>query len=208
MDPYVKWTYGGKEYKTTVQSNAGKNPVWGEMFKLPVMDRKITMPITFTVMDEETFKDEEIGECAIEINQLLIPGNSCHKLMYKKSTSCGTLAWTSQWQEDTKEVIQNVWGAQASSATPKKSSGFLGFGKHDEPAPVVVPVADIAGNLTITVKKAELTHDTETFGKMDPYVTWTYEGHVYKTTVKDNAGKKPVWNEVFNLSVAKKDIAE
>lgn len=53
----------------------------------------------------------------------------------------------------------------------------------------------------LTIKSAALTHDTETIGKMDPYVKWTYAGKTWQTTVKDNAGKTPEWNEAFRLPV-------
>lgn len=35
---------------------------------------------------------------------------------------------------------------------------------------------------------------------------WEYAGQTFKTTVKTDAGKKPVWNEVFKLTIAKKDL--
>lgn len=213
MDPYVKWKHGEKTYKTTVQKDAGKKPIWGEIFKLPIIDRTINTQLSFQVFDEETFKDDVIGECKVDIQQLLVPGDCCFPLVFKGSQNAGTICWTSEWEEDTKENIANVWGS--SSATPKadtgktpKSGGFFGLGHKEEAAPVAAPIAtaDIAGNLTLTVKKAELTHDTETFGKMDPYAMWEYEGNQYKTTTKDNAGKKPVWNETFNMTVSKKDV--
>ncbi len=33
-----------------------------------------------------------------------------------------------------------------------------------------------SGILTLTLEKAELTHDVETFGKMDPFVKFDYAG--------------------------------
>lgn len=105
MDPYVTWKHGEKTYKTTVQKDAGKNPVWGEKFKLPVLDRTVSTTMRFSVMDEETFKDDTVGCADIELMQLLVPGDSCIPLVYKKDQPAGTLAWTSEWEEDTKENI-------------------------------------------------------------------------------------------------------
>jgi len=48
---------------------------------------------------------------------------------------------------------------------------------------------------------ANLTRDTETFGKMDPFTTLKYDGKDWKTTVKDSAGKTPVWNETFRIQL-------
>ena len=39
------------------------------------------------------------------------------------------------------------------------------------------------------------------FGKMDPYCVLQVREQVYKTKVKDGAGKKPVWNETFEVKV-------
>lgn len=68
------------------------------------------------------------------------------------------------------------------------------------------------GTLELTVVEANLTKDTEFMGKMDPFVTIQYSSgqpgvkHHFKTTVKDDAGKTPKWNETFKLEV--KDIAQ
>lgn len=48
--------------------------------------------------------------------------------------------------------------------------------------------------LELVVKSAVLTHDTETTGRMDPYVKFVCDGKEYLTAVKDDAGKTPVWN--------------
>jgi hypothetical protein len=57
-----------------------------------------------------------------------------------------------------------------------------------------------SGQLSLTLTKATLTRDTETFGKMDPYVGFEYNGVDYKTKVAEDMGKKPVWNEVCTVS--------
>jgi len=49
--------------------------------------------------------------------------------------------------------------------------------------------------LYLTIARAELTRDTEWLGKMDPYCVLTHRGTVLKTSVKQAAGKKPIWNE-------------
>jgi Ca2+-dependent lipid-binding protein len=50
--------------------------------------------------------------------------------------------------------------------------------------------------------RAELTRDTDTFGKMDPFIRLIYEGQEYNSSVCYKGGKTPVWNDtlVFPLT--------
>lgn len=57
------------------------------------------------------------------------------------------------------------------------------------------------GSFKITVVKARLTRDVESFGKMDPYAKVTYESKSYVTDVQDDVGKNPVWNKMFSFDV-------
>ena len=58
---------------------------------------------------------------------------------------------------------------------------------------------DVIGLLKVTVCSANLTRDTEMVGNMDPFCEISIGGEkVYKTAVKDEAGKTPVWNEEFD----------
>ena len=36
---------------------------------------------------------------------------------------------------------------------------------------------------------------------MDPYVTIHYDGNIYKTQILDEAGKHPVWNMSFDITI-------
>lgn len=47
------------------------------------------------------------------------------------------------------------------------------------------------GKLEITLVQGDLTHDTEVFGKMDPYGVFTYNTIIHKTEVHNDGGKKP-----------------
>ena len=49
------------------------------------------------------------------------------------------------------------------------------------------------GTLFIRCMHAKLTHDTETFGKMDPYVKVTIGGQSQKTKTHNSGGKTPRW---------------
>lgn len=55
--------------------------------------------------------------------------------------------------------------------------------------------------LDIRIDKAVLLRDTELIGKMDPFVEMVLGAHSKRTTVKDNAGKNPVWIELYTLPV-------
>ena len=55
---------------------------------------------------------------------------------------------------------------------------------------------EVVGPLHIKIASASLTRDTETFGKMDPYLELSIGGNqIHKTAVLDGAGKTPEWNE-------------
>lgn len=55
--------------------------------------------------------------------------------------------------------------------------------------------------MKLTIVEARLTRDTEFFGKMDPFAVCEYRQQKFKTKVKQNAGKTPVWNEMFTIDV-------
>ena len=61
--------------------------------------------------------------------------------------------------------------------------------------------AATSGKLQIEICEAELTHNTEMIGKMDPYVKFKYDKIEHKTRVKDEAGKHPRWNQTFDIYV-------
>ena len=53
--------------------------------------------------------------------------------------------------------------------------------------------AGTSGTLKITVVEANLTRNTETFGKMDPYVKLETRMQKFKTTTINSGGKTPKW---------------
>jgi len=53
----------------------------------------------------------------------------------------------------------------------------------------------------LTIVEAKLTRDTELFGKMDPYCILKVREQIFKTFIKESAGKAPVWNETFDIDV-------
>lgn len=53
----------------------------------------------------------------------------------------------------------------------------------------------------IKVIAGKLLRDTEFIGKMDPFVIIEYQGTKYKTSVIQGGGKKPVWNDLFEIEV-------
>ena len=69
-------------------------------------------------------------------------------------------------------------------------------------------IEQLQGYLVITVKKANLTHDTELMGKMDPYVIMKIGKVEQRTTVQLKAGKIPEWNETFEFLAKDGDLLE
>jgi hypothetical protein len=53
----------------------------------------------------------------------------------------------------------------------------------------------ITGNLTIKPVAGRLTHDTETFGRMDPFAVIKYGNERFTTACCKNAGKTPAWSD-------------
>ena len=58
-----------------------------------------------------------------------------------------------------------------------------------------------SGTLTIKVVRAEFIRNTEQLSEMDPYVVILYKDKKYKTKVIQEGGKKPVWNEQFEIPI-------
>jgi Ca2+-dependent lipid-binding protein len=57
------------------------------------------------------------------------------------------------------------------------------------------------GILTIKLREGKLTHDTEFMGKMSPYCTITFKNQKFKTKIHHEGGKKPIWEDEFQLEV-------
>eukprot|EP00347_Sterkiella_histriomuscorum_P021505 403333744 len=57
------------------------------------------------------------------------------------------------------------------------------------------------GQLDLRIVRAELFRDTEIIGKMDPYVHVEYNGEQFKTATQKDAGKHPVWDQMFSFPV-------
>jgi Ca2+-dependent lipid-binding protein len=57
------------------------------------------------------------------------------------------------------------------------------------------------GTLHVKVKEARLFRDTETFGKMDPYVILEFREHKFRTKTHESGGKNPKWHDEFELKV-------
>ncbi|CDW71122.1 c2 domain containing protein [Stylonychia lemnae] len=65
------------------------------------------------------------------------------------------------------------------------------------------------GELRLRVVQANMYRDTDwlkqfcllqqVHRKMDPYVVIEYQGHQFKTRTQKNAGKHPIWNEVYRM---------
>src|SRR3569833_868278 len=62
------------------------------------------------------------------------------------------------------------------------------------------------GKLIITVNKAILSYDACTFGTMDPYfVAGLSTTKSYRSFVRKDEGKYPIWKETFELEYANED---
>ena len=58
-----------------------------------------------------------------------------------------------------------------------------------------------SGTLRLSVIEAKLTRDTEWFSKMDPFCEIQTRHQKLRTRTLNEAGKTPVWNQVFDIDV-------
>jgi Ca2+-dependent lipid-binding protein len=58
-----------------------------------------------------------------------------------------------------------------------------------------------AKKLAITIEKADLKEDLDFWNKMDPFVIVTIGVTTKRTTIKEEVGKQPVWNEKLEFDV-------
>ena len=57
------------------------------------------------------------------------------------------------------------------------------------------------GTLIVKPLSANLTYDTETFGRMDPYAKLTIAGNSQRTRTANDMGKTPVWQDTFTFNI-------
>lgn len=66
----------------------------------------------------------------------------------------------------------------------------------------------LQGSLIIKPSCAKLTHDTETFGRMDPYCTVTIGARKQQTRTHNSGGKNPVWQDTLSFDISGESMAE
>ena len=118
-------------------------------------------------MDEDVTSDDKVGEVTLTADDLARGG---WITILHKNKSSGEV------------FFEGSMGAPVHSAPKTAHASHAGANRQ-------------GSALNITVVEAKLTRDTETFGKMDPYVVITNDGQKYKTKVLDGAGKTPKWNQ-------------
>ena len=87
------------------------------------------------------------------------------------------------------------------SKTGNNNTWFDLFYKGEKSGQVWIDVFIVPINqapvLNIAPLRAELTRDTDTFGKMDPFVKLNINGNVFVTAISPKGGKTPKWNDSF-----------
>ena len=53
---------------------------------------------------------------------------------------------------------------------------------------------------TVRAHDANLTHDTDLFDRMDPYLVLYYGGDRKQSTVREEGGRNPRWGDTFNFN--------
>jgi len=67
-------------------------------------------------------------------------------------------------------------------------------------------MSNVSGTLVISPLTAKLTHDTESFGRMDPYVRISMGSQFKRSSVCNDGGKTPSWTDSFQLSHSGEDL--
>ena len=60
---------------------------------------------------------------------------------------------------------------------------------------------DLGGSLSITIIQGKLHRNTESLGKMDPFVELEYQDKKFTTKVVEDGHKNPLWNETFEIAI-------
>eukprot|EP00408_Alexandrium_pacificum_P050979 CAMPEP_0171265638 /NCGR_PEP_ID=MMETSP0790-20130122/58226_1 /TAXON_ID=2925 /ORGANISM="Alexandrium catenella, Strain OF101" /LENGTH=291 /DNA_ID=CAMNT_0011734309 /DNA_START=48 /DNA_END=923 /DNA_ORIENTATION=+ len=179
-DPYVRLRLVADDDHTQVVASkrtkvlSGANPEWNETFKFAGLEEPGAYTLKLNVLDKDYFtKDDPLGETTIDLGTL--------------SDSGGFQAFDDVWIDG--YIFKAYLSFEVSTAG--------GWG-HSE---------DTASNLLrVVVKNATGLRDRDGFfgGKSDPYVQVTVtdsSGSVVagpkKTTVQQDVGANPEWNEEF-----------
>ena len=76
--------------------------------------------------------------------------------------------------------------------------------KSSQKHSVIIPkgqMQDLGGFINITIIQGKLYRNTESIGKMDPFVELDYQGKKYTTKVAEDGHKNPLWNESFEIPI-------
>ena len=97
MDPYVIMTCREQEWKSTVQKNAGKKPVWeDEHFDFEV--HYLGDDLHFHVCDEDHGKDGNVGEGSTKLSALVNEGGISEWFeIQHKGESAGKVHLRTEW---------------------------------------------------------------------------------------------------------------
>eukprot|EP00742_Colponemidia_sp_Colp-10_P013043 GILJ01014704.1.p1 GENE.GILJ01014704.1~~GILJ01014704.1.p1 ORF type:complete len:199 (+),score=19.71 GILJ01014704.1:108-704(+) len=130
MDPYVQVTMGAQTFKTAVQRDAGKTPIWNEQFQFPYTSGG---DITFTAFDSDSVgKDDKLGHCTIHLNSLLVNGR------FDGWVELEQQGFISKKRPGRLNISIAVEGGMAPSASPVQGS-YQQMPVYGHPAPASAP---------------------------------------------------------------------
>jgi Ca2+-dependent lipid-binding protein len=69
QDPYIFVQVGSQRYRSRTCKDGGKRPVWNERFEFTSTDNTLKI----TVMDQDTFKDDLVGEGTFNLSKYRTP---------------------------------------------------------------------------------------------------------------------------------------
>lgn len=188
QDPFIQFQHNGVLLKTKTAVDAGKHAKYtDELFTLEDLESAITKNemITFNAMDEDA-----AGADLLAVSK--------------------PLSITSFLQSTEKQTLK----LDFYDKKQKVAGDLLIQSKYFWNEPDQVPVArdeqahplNKKCKVQITIIEAKFLKDADTFGKMDPYLTFKYGRVTRQTKVAEDAGKHAIFNERFMLTNVKAEI--
>ncbi len=197
MDPFVKLQYGAEALLTNVISNGGKQPEWNQQFEIHIysMDEFIH----FACLDKDVIADDLVGHTLLPVSTLeQCSGHACWLNIYYKKKVSGKLLieifYVPTHEEVAAVVPQQVQEEDQQVVVPED--------QHDSLSDLKKWLVQQEGgniNLIITVHSGKLIRDTEAIGEMDPYVYVECRGQRYKTSIIEEGGKNPRWDQDLTI---------
>jgi Ca2+-dependent lipid-binding protein len=179
MDPFVRVTIDKDRQQTKTLLNGGKNPKWREILRFKITPSQISridsMIIQFEAFDAQSDTAELfLGKALYSLSKIKNKGSqtSLLEIQDKSNKVVGSLHVELDFKADME-------------GSPQKNKYM------EKPK--------IRGTLVLRPKSAQLLIDVDTTGAQDPYLIFIHGNEAFQTSICEDGGKTPVWNDVITF---------